>query len=52
MHWTNLPLQISHGSSSVLHQEEEWLTLVGITNDHLLICDWWFGYSEGSKKQS
>jgi len=25
----NLPLQIPHGSSSILHQEEGWLTLVG-----------------------
>ena len=26
MHWMNPPLQIPHGSSSVLHQEEGWIS--------------------------
>jgi len=29
VHWMNPPLQIPYGSSSVLHQEEGWLTPVG-----------------------
>jgi len=29
VHWTDLFLQIPYGSSSVLHQEEGWLALVG-----------------------
>jgi len=28
-HQMNPPFQISHGSSSVFHQEEGWLTLIG-----------------------
>jgi len=34
------------------NNEDAIVTIVSITNGHLLICDWWFGYLKSSKKRS